>query len=231
MRSAEDVFEEIENDRALREREMRLIENIAARSEIESERNMLRRSLILLTYAHLEGFCKFALLAYTSAVNAFALTCREAATPLVAATLNKVFAALRDVNSKHREFVRELPNDRELHLLARERIFIESFENILNWKIELSDQLVDTRSNLNSAILKKNLYQLGLAYPVVERHRGNINKLLGIRNAIAHGDALKIPTEKEIEDYTSAAFEIMLFVQQEVYNALRNEIYRKQNVA
>src|SRR5207237_6722823 len=48
MRSPEEVFEDIENDRAHREREIRLIENIASRTESESEANMLRRSLVLL---------------------------------------------------------------------------------------------------------------------------------------------------------------------------------------
>src|SRR6266550_2505187 len=86
MRSPEEVFEDIENDRAHREREIRLIENIAARTESESEANMLRGSLVLLTYAHFEGFCKFALLSYASAINALGLSCRDATTPLVAAS-------------------------------------------------------------------------------------------------------------------------------------------------
>ncbi|MCW5698289.1 MAG: hypothetical protein KIT00_00415 [Rhodospirillales bacterium] len=228
MRSPEEVFEDIEGDRALREREIRLIENIAARAKNEEEHNMLHRSLILLTYAHFEGFCKFALLAYTAAVNTLGLPCREACTPLVAATLGKVFAALRDVNSKHEEFARGLPEDRDLHLMARERIFIDRFEAILATKVELTDKLVDTKSNLNSVLLKRNLYQLGLEYPVVEKHRGNIDKLLGVRNAIAHGDRLKVPTADEVQEYTSTAFEVMRFVQQEIYQALRDEAYRKR---
>src|SRR5215468_891389 len=68
MRSPEEVFEDIENDRAHRQREIRLIENIASRTESESEANMLRRSLVLLTYSHFEGFCKFALLSSTRSV-------------------------------------------------------------------------------------------------------------------------------------------------------------------
>ena len=227
MRSPEEVYGDIENDRSQREREIRLIENIASRSEDEAERDMLRRSLILLTYAHFEGFCKFALLAYASTVNAIGLPCRDACTPLVAATLGKIFAALRDVNTKHEDFARGLPDDRDLHMLARQRSFIDNYETILARRVELQDSLVDTKSNLNSLTLKRNLYQLGLEYPVVETHRGSIDKLLGVRNAIAHGDALKVPTENEVEEYTAAAFNVMRFVQQEVYGALRNEAYRK----
>ena len=109
MRSPDEIYQEIESDRTLRESEIRLIENIAARTENEAERDMLRRSLVLLTYAHLEGFCKFALTAYTSTINAMRLSCREAITALVAASLGRVFAALRDPNCKRPIFGRKLP--------------------------------------------------------------------------------------------------------------------------
>src|SRR5437764_7329718 len=89
MRPPDDVFQDIENDRALRENEIRLIENIATRTGNDAERDMLRRSLVLLTYAHLEGSCKFSLSAYAGAINGLALPCREAATALVAASLSR----------------------------------------------------------------------------------------------------------------------------------------------
>jgi hypothetical protein len=143
-----------------------------------------------LTYAHLEGFSKFALMAYAASVNALRLPCQDASTPLVALTLSNVFAALRDMNSKHPEFSR-LVEDRELHLLARERSFIENFGRITSQRVEIPDHAVDTKSNLSSIVLKRNLY--GLQYPIVAKHGGTIDRLLGVRNAIAHGDKLKTP--------------------------------------
>jgi hypothetical protein len=145
----------------------------------------------------------------------------------VAATLARVFAALRDVNSKHPELGRQLPDDRELHLLARERAFLERYETIVGRPVEIPDRLIDTKSNLNSVLLKRILYQLGLNYPVVDQQRSNIDMLLGIRNAIAHGDVLKVPTEREVQNYTSAAFEVMRFIQHEIYSALLEKRYRK----
>jgi HEPN superfamily protein len=153
MPSADEVYQDIELDRSLRENEIRLIENIAARTENETERNMLRRSVVLLTYAHLEGSCKFSLSAYAVALNALALPCQEAATALVAATLGKIFAALRDLNSKHPDFGRALPEDRELHLLARERAFLDEYNTIVGRHVEIPDRLIDTKSNLNSIVL------------------------------------------------------------------------------
>jgi hypothetical protein len=226
MRSPEEVFGELEEDRASREQEIRLIENIISKSTSEQEQNMLRRSLVLLTYAHLEGFSKFALMAYAASVNALRLSCQDASIPLVALSLSSVFAALRDLNSKHPEFAR-LVDDRELHLLARERSFIENFERLTSRLVEIPDRAVDTKSNLSSIVLKRNLYQLGLQYPIVEKHGGTIDRLLGVRNAIAHGDKLKTPKQRDIADYLAATFDVMKFIQEEIFVALRDKAYQR----
>ena len=226
MRSPEQVLGELEEDRASREGEIRLIENVIARSQSDEEQAMLRRSLVLLTYAHLEGFCKFALMAYASAINALRLPCKDASIPLVALTLTKVFAALRDLNSRHPDFSK-IVDDRELHMQARERFFLEHFESIVAEKVEIPDFVVDTKSNLSSVVLKRNLYQLGLRYPIVAGHAGKIDRLLGMRNAIAHGDKLKTPKETDIREYLQASFNVMGLVQNEVFDSLRNKIYQR----
>ena len=227
MRSPADVYQDLESDRLQREAELRLLENIAARTGAETERNMLFRSLVLLIYAHLEGFCKFALLAYVGAINAASLRCREASSAIVAVSLGSVFAALRDLNSKHPKFSHTLPDDRELHMLWRERTFVDAYENVISQRVEIPDRIVDTKSNLNTVVLKRNLYQLGLDYPEVEKHRHSIEMLLGARNAIAHGDVLKVPKPEEIKQWSSVAFEVMRFIQSAVFAALNGEIYRR----
>jgi len=226
MRSPEEVFEELEEDRASREREIRLIENVISRSQSEDEQEMLRRSLVLLTYSHLEGFCKFALSGYAAAVNALKLPCKDASFPLVALTLTKVFASLRDLNSKHPEFS-ALINDRDLHMLARERKFIEHFEQIVAQQVEIPDSAVDTKSNLSSLVLKRNLYQLGLRYPIVAKEGGKIDRLRNARNAIAHGDKLRKPKEVEVREYLVSAFEVMKFVQDEIFESLKTKVYQR----
>jgi hypothetical protein len=231
MRSPNDVFQDLEADRLQREAELRLIENFAARTDVEAERNMLFRSLILLTYAHLEGFCKFALLAYAGAVNALALPCRDAAVPVLAASLGDIFAALRNPNSKAPEFRNGLPNDQELHMLWRERTFIEAYEGILGRTVEIPDHVIDTKANLSTVVLKRNLYQLGLDYPAVDQHRGAIDRLLGVRNAIAHGDGLRVPKADHIREYTAATFAVMQFVQSGVFAALRDGAFRRADAA
>ena len=225
MNSADDVFRQIESDREMREREVRLIGNMARRTASQSEREALFRSAVLLTYAHLEGFCKFALLAYAAALNRMRLRCRDASFVVVAASMSKVFSALRNPQSKHTAFARALPDDAKLHLLARESEFVERFAELVETVVDLPDDVVDTESNLSSIVLKKNLFRLGLNYPIVEAQEANLNKLLGIRNAIAHGDSLRIPKQQELEGYTDLTFRMMSFVQLEIHKALTERIY------
>ncbi len=227
MRSPESVYADLEADRSSREGEIRFIERLLKTTDVEAEQAMLKRSLILLMYAHLECFCKFSMLSYTSAVNALSLRCSEVSYPIAAAGLTKVFAALRDPNNKHDAFRRSMPDDSKLHLCAREQIFIESFERISAQRVVIPDDLVDTKSNLSPDMLKKIMFQLGLDFPVVEAHRGNIGMLLGMRNAIAHGDRLKVPSDKNVEDCSSSTFAVMAFLQGEVYAALQKQVYLK----
>jgi hypothetical protein len=227
MRSADDVLADIEDDRLQREAEIRLIENLASGVKREDEERMLRRSLVLLTYSHLEGFCRFALFAYASAVNSARVPCKEAVVPLVAATLTSVFGALRELNRKHPYFSRALPHDQKLHMSAREQLFVENYERISAQIIQIPDAIVDTESNLKAAVLKKMLFQLGLDFTKIDPYVSPIERLLGVRNSIAHGDRIKVPSERECSEFMGAAFSVMRAVQHEVYSALAAQTYRR----
>ncbi len=225
MPSPEAVYADLEGDRSSRESEIRLLDRMFQASVSEMERNMLKRSIVLVTYSHLEGFCKFSLLSYAGALNALRIKCMEASYPIAAASLNKVFSALRDPQSKHPVFRRAMPDDAQLHLSAREQVFLESYESVTAGWLDIPDKVVDTKSNLSPQILKKMLFQLGLNYPAVEVHDSNIAKLLGVRNAISHGDRLKVPSDRDLGDYIATAFEVMKFLQEEIFKALQNKIY------
>jgi RiboL-PSP-HEPN len=227
MPSPEEVFTELEADRASREAELRLIERMIATAESEDDKAMLRRSIILLAYAHLEGCCKFALSAYAAAVNAEELRCADASPAIAAASLTRVFRALRDQNKKHDAFRRTLPDDSVLHLCAREQEFVEDYERFIALKVRIPDSLIDTKSNVDAEVLKKLLYQLGLEVAAVDLHRSNINRLLGIRNHIAHGDRFKVPSDAEVAECVGASVAIMSFLQTQVFEALSGGVYRR----
>lgn len=231
MPSAADVHAEIEADRESRESEIRLIEQIHNSSDDENDQIRYRRILVMMTYAHLEGFCRFSLSTYTSAINSMGLNCSDASPAIAAAGFNGVFSALRDSQRKHKVFRKDLPDDKALHLSAREQQFVEDYEAISQVTVNIPDKLIDTKSNVDTVILKKLLFQLGLDFKSVENHRSTLNRLLGTRNAIAHGDRLKQPKKEDVTEFLSATRNIMNFIQEEIFNALSKELFLRINSA
>src|ERR1017187_9532491 len=109
--SIADVRAELEADRAWREDEIRFFQNQGADLDDTSEQEQYRRALVLLLYAHFDGFCKFALTVYVNAINGEGITCAAASHAIAAASLADVFMALRDQNSKCAEFQNSAPDD------------------------------------------------------------------------------------------------------------------------
>jgi hypothetical protein len=226
MRSAEDVAQEIENDRFVRENELSLIKRYLSNAELEDDQKALRRSLIVLAYAHFEGFCRFALTAYLGAINSFELKHSQASVALVAASLDEVFDALRNEAKKHDLFRKLLKNDADVHRIARQQQFVNSYETgISSDTVVLSERIVDAKSNLNTIVLKRNLFVLGLPYPFLDEHRSSIDKLLHVRNSIAHGDTLMDPKPTAISEYLESMASIMSLVQTHIVTALVDKTY------
>jgi hypothetical protein len=149
MLSLEEIYADIEADRGSREGEIRLIQRLSKETGTDAEKSMLRRSLVILTYAHLEGFTKFILIAYVSSINSMKLHCSNAAVPIAAASLSRVFSALRNSKSKHEFFKRKFPDDAKLHLVAREHVFVREYDKVSSKYVEIPDELIDTESNLS----------------------------------------------------------------------------------
>ena len=68
---------ELEADQAWRRDEIRFFQNQAAKLDTTERPNPFQRVLILLLYAHFEGFSRFALILYMNAVNSTSMTCGE----------------------------------------------------------------------------------------------------------------------------------------------------------
>lgn len=226
MRSVDDVVGDIESDRLSRENELRLIERLTTDAK-DAERAMLKRSLVLLTYAHLEGFCRFAISTYASALNSVGLSCDEATAAVAAAGMTDVFKALRNTNSKHALFKKSLADDRVVHMVAREQIFVDQTRQFFSRPINIPDDLVETHYSLSTDVIRKLMFQLGLNTDEVEPRRGAIERLKHVRNSIAHGDRLKVPSDEDAASYVVTAIGVMSFVQQEITFALSNQTYRK----
>jgi hypothetical protein len=117
------LWAEIENEHLWRMNEIRFFQNMLPVDQPGIKQDQFRRALILILYAHFEGFCKFTFLLYVNSVNSEGVTCAQANFAIAAASLSTVFADLRHPDKKCPEFRNSLPDDSKLHRFARDREF------------------------------------------------------------------------------------------------------------
>lgn len=223
-----DLRAELEENQAWRRDEIRFFQNQLAWIDTEEKQNQYRRALILILYAHFEGFCKFALALYVNAVNNAGIKCSEANSAIAAASLANLFRDLRDPQRKSEEFRTELPDDTQLHRFARDREFVERAFDFAERLVNMPDHVVNTESNLNPVILRKNLYRLGLPHDLFDGFDLQVHRLLGYRNQIAHGELQSGIVHKTYEELRGATFTIMDEVAREIMGALQEGRYRRQ---
>jgi hypothetical protein len=218
---------ELEADRAWREEEIRTFQNRGSTITDQEELNRYRRVLVLLLYAHYEGFCKFAFTLYATAINNSGISCGEATYAIAAASLSDMFHNLRNPQKKCDLFRRELPDDAKLHQFAREREFIERTAEVEKRPVRMPDDIVDTESNLTPVVLKKNLYRLGLPYDQFEAHDGDIHQLLNLRNGVSHGSLKEGVEETIYMRLRTATFAIMSGLGTGIMKALLDKAYAR----
>lgn len=192
---------EIESDRLWREAEMRKFNNLVSFAETEEQREILRKGVVLIMYAHFEGLVKTILMIYTKRINELNMPTSSAAHAIAAASMHSLFHDLRNPDKKSTKFKRALPDDAKLHRSARDIEFVARTSEFFSYVIAIdSDDLVDTESNLKPIVLKKIMFRLGLNESIVDSFSGKIDKLLNIRNAIAHGAATNGIKLKDFEE-------------------------------
>jgi hypothetical protein len=203
LRTVEDLYDFLSAELAWRRIELASIRSlVATRSGSESRKNAILRCGITILYAHWEGFCKAAGMAYLNFVAFQNLTYQE---------LKNNFIALG---------MKKLVNDGIYSDLIENRISLVNFvRDELHTKSSLPyKDGVDTKSNLSSSVLKEIVLTLGLDYSPFEGKEKLIDeKLLKNRNAIAHGNYLLID-----EDEFDAIYHQVLAMMNELRNQIDN---------
>lgn len=156
-----DLRAQLEADQAWREDEIRAFHNRGAVIQNEEELKRYRRALVLLLYAHYEGFCKFALSLYADAVNQSGILCGEASYAIAAAWLADLFQSLRNPHAKCKLFRRKLPDDSRLHQFAREQEFVELSSEFDKRPVRIPDAVVDTESKSMANCLEEESLPVG----------------------------------------------------------------------
>lgn len=216
----EDLIAEIEFDLAWRYEEIRFFGNIISRLDSDSEKMRMRRAMVVMLYAHFEGFSKFAFQVYVKLINTSSCKGRDVIFPILAASIIKEIKGLNNLNQKSDIFRSSAPSDTELHLLARSIEFVERLNEISERQIILNEEeVVNTESNLTPVVMKKILFRLGFDYDDLSSVEGSIQMLLGTRNGIAHG---KMRDGLEEDKFNR--------IQRDVFNLI-NAVKRKVNAA
>lgn len=228
------VLTEIEEDLAWREDELRYFENrISSDLNIgEQEKTIETKPLILFLYAHFEGHAKLMFTVYVNALNNCNLNCRNVAFPLIASNLHSEFGALKNSSKKHHLFPKEYePGFKEL---GRRVEFFEHLDEILTKSLELDvDNIVDTESNLKPEVLKKIFFRLGFNLENIDdRDFVKVQKLLHLRNNLAHGSRHEGISYNEYTDIKAITWKILREIKNLVVDYLsNNKFYRLDNIS
>lgn len=220
---------ELEKELSDRLDEIVSLENIYSMSSMnENERctGVFYKSLIILLYAHFEGYCKKVLLFYINYLNSLNLTVETVKDGLAATNLYGDFGLLFDTNRNPVVLgEKSLREDRILQSFGRRREFVGHYRNHISKTINIPDDVVDTESNLKSSVLKKLLFILEIDHTIVDDFATEVNELVHIRNAYAHGDLVRLPEKNQVDQYRQKTESLMKIVKDAVYRCFCEKNY------
>ncbi|PAX99505.1 hypothetical protein CKO50_20770 [Pseudoalteromonas sp. HM-SA03] len=215
--------EQLESEREWREEEIRFLNNIQ-RNMPPDERVKIRRSILCLIYAHIEGFVQFSFSLYIDEINKLNLKCSEVKPVIAAATLHREFLALHNKDKKSRIFKSTLPDDSHLHKLSRQVDFVGSLSIIQEQNVAIPDGYVNTENNVGQQVLEKLLYQVGLEYQDLKDIYAPLNRLLNVRNDISHGKRKIGIDDKDYSEFINCCTAVISSISRRLTTAYgRNE--------
>jgi hypothetical protein len=96
---------------------------------------------------------------------------------------------------------------------------------LLKRPLSLSDEAIDTENNLNSKVLRRNLYRLGLDAGKLSDYEEDLDELAGRRHRIAHGIDLDPIRNDVYEKLRTSAFHFMDGLILAIVGAFENNEY------
>lgn len=244
----ESVRLQIEKDLEWRSKEIRSLEgqlnNFTSRAEDDAKR--FRKALVLMLYAHFEGFFRYSFRLYVEELNNKSIRVSEAVEVLVVASLYKEFGSYD--NGKSENTNSEDINGVQRRIKQRAEL-ITSIYNLYETgivKLPLGDDhrdkssIINTESNLNADVIKKIFDRLGLSSDDIFKMKVDgrtlksvLNEFLGRRNAVAHGDGSSRDgiSSDEYREYQDVFKKVTEHIPIMICNALREEKYLKRRTS
>lgn len=223
--SLENFQLQIEKEREWREDEIRFLDNNQRSLLNKDEQKRIRRSILCLLYAHIEGFVQFAFSLYIDEINKKGLVCSDVKPVIAAATLHKEFLALNNKDKKSVIFRRSLPDDSTLHKLSRQVEFVEKLNVVQRHPVTIPDGYVSTENNVGQQVLEKLLYQVGLEYEDLKDVYAPLNRLLNVRNDISHGKRKQGIEDKDYSEFINCCKVVISSVSRRITTAYGKNEY------
>lgn len=168
------------------------------------------RMCIPMIYAHWEGYIVSSLRVLIGHLNKLELSLRDVDTKLIVVGLGKNYNSLSGKQSF----------DQKVDFTDK---FIALFESAIKFKKD-----IDTKSNLNSKVLKELCNMFGFSFEKFENVCSDIDRIVTFRNKIAHGENSILPDADNIEKYISSVNNATDIFLQEIDNFLSNKTYLKK---
>src|SRR5690349_344841 len=104
----------------------------------------MRRSMLLMLYAHFEGFATIAFTIYCRHINEAKVCCKDVQPELGTTALKDVFKAFRNPESAENFLPQKLRNMDDLRPLAVERTLVSEAFTLGHRPVTIPDKYVDT---------------------------------------------------------------------------------------
>ncbi len=213
------LFDDISNNKEWRLKELREFKNIINNISVfdnnsdsyDTQVKIILKSMLPMIYAHWEGFVKVSTEIIFTYLNVLKLPVSE---------YNGVYLATayeQDLNKIH-----------EIVNFEKRIEHLNCLYNKFNYHVDFGLK-IDTESNLNYKVLTKICERLNLDNNKFIEYSEDLNKLLGHRNAIVHGEnSLPFEHYNQIKPYIELLENLMLDFESEIQDLLKNKKYLKE---
>lgn len=220
-----DVRTELEDDLAWRLDELRHLRNqLLGNLARDSWPASALRTILVMQYAHLEGFARNAFSVYVTMVNSLRLRAHEIHPHLFASALVPEFDALRLGVGNESD-----SEDGILTRRARNQVkFVEKVRTLHDGICSIEvDSAVSMEMNFGSDVLRRTLYRLGIPESEVDRaYYSSLEFVRKMRNDIAHGSRKERIQPSEFEAHQRKCEQFMKELVRLISAAVAGKWYR-----
>ncbi len=165
------------------------------------------RMCVPMIYAHWEGYVVSSLRLLLDHLNKLQLKPNDVNTKLIVIGLGRAYNSLSGKQSF----------DQKVDFTVK---FKELFDKAIKFKKD-----IDTKSNLNSKVLKELCNMFGFSFEEFNSVTVDIDRIVNIRNKIAHGENSILPDTDSIEKYISSITTATDIFLEQINTFLSNESY------